>query len=328
MPKKVFISNFDMLSIHETLKSGLEWININKIIFPGAKVFIKPNFTYPFYKPGVTTSPIIIEECIKILSNLTSNITIGETDGGSNAWQAEEAFVSHNFPYLSKRYGVQVVNLSDVKRERAETYIDGRKVCVELPSMLLQDVDVFITLPVPKVHIMTEVSLAFKNQWGCIPDVKRLRYHHNFDHTVLAINKLLRTRIAVYDGTYFLDRTGPMEGDAIRMNLLMVANDPGAGDLVCCHLMGLDPNQISHLNLAKKVKMMPDDFGGITLNVELKQFKKRNFRLEKTLLHRITLFVFKSRWATWLIYESFLAKPIHAILYFVRGYPNDVKPQW
>jgi len=78
---------------------------------------------------------------------------------------------------------------------------------VEPPVLLLREVDVFITLPVAKVHAMTGVSLGFKNQWGCQPTTMRLRNHPQFAHKILLINRLVRPRLALFDGTWFLDRT-------------------------------------------------------------------------------------------------------------------------
>ncbi len=44
--------------------------------------------------------------------------------------------------------------------------------------------------------------------------MKRLREHHaDFARKVLAINKILKPRLAIFDGTWFLDRSGPLEGD-------------------------------------------------------------------------------------------------------------------
>jgi len=193
-------------------------------------VFIKPNFTYPCYKEGVTTSPLAIEALVQVLRNRTSHITICESDGGKNAWHAEDGFAGHGVLDLVKRYGVRAMNLTEQSREVVTTEIAGHCVEVELAAPMLHECDVFITMPVPKVHVMTGVSLGFKNQWGCIPDVERLHHHPNFAHVVLAVNKLLRTRLTVFDGTYFLNRTGPMNGDPVPMNLVVVSDNPAAGD--------------------------------------------------------------------------------------------------
>ncbi len=41
-----------------------------------------------------------------------------------------------------------------------------KTVQVKLPSLLLHDIDTFITIPVPKVHAMIGVSLGFKKPVG------------------------------------------------------------------------------------------------------------------------------------------------------------------
>jgi len=209
-----------------------------------------------------------------------------------------------------------------------ETDVAGPTVQVELPPMLLRDIDVFIIMPVPKVYVMNGVILAFKNQWGCIPEVKRLRYHPDFQYVVLAINKLLRPKLAIFDGTYFLNRTGPMDGDHVPLNLLIVSNDLGAGDLVFCEMMRIDPNRIGHLRLARRESMMPRSLSQVEFNTDPLQFNKQRFVLKRTLMNWIALGAFRSKVATWLLYQSKFAKPVHDLLYLIRGRPKDVNPQW
>ena len=327
MPSKVYVDNFAIQGLSNTLADALDWIEVGKIIFPGARVFIKPNFTYPAYKEGITTSPQVIEETVKIITDFGGKITLVESNGGNNAWLAEESFAAHNLPYLRDKYGASIINLSNAPRELAETTIDRKKVRVELPSVLLHESDLFITMPVPKVHVMTRISYAFKNQWGCIPVIKRFRYHPGFDFNVLAVNKLLKTRIAIYDGTFFLDRTGPMEGNPFPMNLILAADDPGAGDLVCCEIMGFHPSRIKHLRLAQKVGMMPTSLGELTLNKSLDQFKTHRFTLQRTLKHYISLIAFNSDLLLRMVSNPVIAKPIYKVFYGIFGRPQIINPE-
>ena len=154
------------MDLENEIAAALKWIGWDTIIEPEARVFIKPNFTYPFYKPGVTTSPQVMEALISVLSTQTSNIIIGESDGGYHAWKAEEAFQGHNLYKIAGRYGAELVNLSKIEAEDTEVKVGSKTVRARLPSLLLREVDAFITVPVPKVHVMTRLSLAFKNQWG------------------------------------------------------------------------------------------------------------------------------------------------------------------
>jgi len=324
---KVWISKIDG-ALDREMERALEWLDWRSMIAADVRVSIKPNLTYPVYKPGVTTSPAVLEALMRALSSRTHNINIVESDGGCAAWRAEDAFGGHGIFDICRRYGARAVNLTTYPREDAETEIVGRSVRVELSRLLTRETDVFITMPVPKLHMMTGVSLGFKNQWGCLPDVKRLRDHADFGRKVLAINKILKPRMAIFDGTWFLDRSGPLEGNPIRKDLLIASADAGAGSLACCALMGIDPRSVPHLRLAIAEGMMPAKITDLVANATIEQFKGPAFRLERSLLQWLTLGVFHSRPATIALYDSPLAKPVHELLYFLRGRPADFSPKW
>ncbi|MFQ5903746.1 MAG: DUF362 domain-containing protein, partial [Candidatus Binatia bacterium] len=211
-PPRVYLGK--LLGLNATprnvLEQALTWIDGEALIPSGSRVFLKPNLTWMEPMPGVTTSPAFIETVVAVLRDRTSKIIIGESDGGYHSFKAEEAFAGHRLYGVRDRFSVQVVNLSSGPTESQTLDIAGYPVTVELPSLLLNEVDVFVTLPVPKVHAMTTVSLGFKNQWGCQSGTMRLRNHPEFARKILAINKLVRPRLTLFDGTYFLDKMGPM----------------------------------------------------------------------------------------------------------------------
>lgn len=325
---RVFIDRFEHKSeIYNKIQAAFAWLG--ELVKPGDSVFIKPNLTYPFYKPGVTTSPEFMEAVVKVLKDTTDNITFVESDGGAYAWPADQAMAGHKIPDLCKRYGIKMMNLTERPRREVTREIAGREVTVELSAEMLDQSDLFITMPVPKMHVMTYLTLGFKNQWGCLPDVKRLRNHPDFDHKILAINQALRTRVAVFDGTYFLNRTGPMDGDPVQKNLVIVSDGIGAGSLVCCELLGISPWKAGHLRLAQKIGMMPKHLADVALNCDLETFlPDEPFHLHRTWINYITLMAFRSSLLTRIVYDSAFAKPIHELLYLIRGRPDDVHPEW
>lgn len=325
--RKVWASKMDAVR-ERTVLEALQWLRWEERVSDSTRITIKPNMTYPFYKPGVTTNPELLEAVVKVLSSRTRNITIVESDGGSYAWSADVAFKGHRIPEMCERHGARAVNLTHYPRETARARVGNSEVEVELSRLLLRETDLFITMPVPKIHAMTTVSLGFKNQWGCMPDVKRLRNHPEFARKVLAINKLLPAGFAIFDGTYFLNRNGPMEGEAVRMDLLVASDDIGAGTLACCELMGIKASSVAHLRLAMAEGMMPRSIADVALNGSLAALKGPKFYLERSWLQLLTLGVFKSNLATRLLYDSWLAKPAHDVLYLVRGRPRDFAPKW
>ena len=303
------------------VQAALEWLGGQDLVPPGARVFVKPNLTWPEHLPGVTTTPQAIEAVVSALRELTPHVTVGESDGGYHSYQAEEAFRGHGLYDLEKRYGARVVNLSRLPAERVRATVAGRQVQVTLPQLLLHETDVFVTLPVPKVHVMTGVSLAFKNQWGCLPSTLRLREHPEFGHKIVAINRLLKPRLAVLDGTYFLDGAGPLSGEAVEMNLLIAGDDVGGASAACCAVMGIEPGRIRHLRLARREGMFPSSLDELTLNTALEPFLGRRFVMKRALLDWLSLLGFRSWFFERLFWESAPAGPLHTLLYSVRRNP-------
>src|SRR5437879_8031993 len=105
-----------------------------------------------------------------------------------------------------------------------------------------------------------------------------------------------------------------MEGEPVQKYLLIASDDAGAGSLVCCELMQIDPYSVPHLRLAVKEAMMPSSLEQISLNTNLAPFITQKFYLERSLLHWITLGIFHSRLATIIAYDSALTKPLHNVL--------------
>ncbi len=285
------------------------------------RVALKPNLTYPYYKAGVTTSPAFIRETVRLLRERTAHIAIVESDGGYGAWQASDAFAGHGLYALREEFGAEIVNLcaepSEMLRFRAARRMHG----LPLPRRLLHETDLFVTMPVPKIHAMTGVSLAFKNQWGCIPDSMRLRRHCIFDHAIVAINRALQP-VVLADGTYFLDVHGPMEGTPVRANRVIAATDPGSFDRYVCALMGIPWQRVGHLRRAAVLGEMPTRLESITFNVAPAAAQFHQFHLERSLRNWIALAGFKSRFLTWLGYESWFGRVVlHAMLYAIAGRP-------
>jgi uncharacterized protein (DUF362 family) len=305
-------------SPRKQIRQALDFLRWEDLIPMGARVFVKPNLTWRAHLPGVTTTPAFMDACVEVLKDRTPNIIIGESDGGYHGFRAEEAFESHGLYELTRRYNVEVVNLTKLEAESVSGVVCGRQVSMDLPKLLLHDTDVFLTLPVPKVHSTTRVSLAFKNQWGCIPSPMRLYHHAEFARKVILINRVLRPRIALFDATYMLNRSGPMIGDPVKTNLVLASDDLGAGSLACCHVMGLDPWCAPQHRMARREGVMPVDRDLIEFSQPLEPFCKYRFYLRRNVVNRAAAIAFKSEALTHLLYDSSVADVCHRALYSVR----------
>ncbi|HUB79444.1 MAG TPA: DUF362 domain-containing protein [Bryobacteraceae bacterium] len=297
-----------------SLADALESVEWCESVPRDAAVFVKPNLTYPSYKPGVTTTPVFIEAVLAALSSRTRRIWVGESNGGYRGWPAEMAFQFHDLPRICARFGATLINLSREPAESIDIQAGKRHLSLDLPRLLTREIETLITLPVPKIHSVTRFSGAVKNQWGCIPNDMRLRYHPFFDDAILDLNRIVHTRLAIMDGTFMLDRSGPMFGVPIRMDTLIVSRDIRAADLAACRVMGIDPLKVHHLHLAETDLANPPEIVPAP-----PPEPARRFELHRSFRHVLVTVAFKRRWAVRLIWDSKLGDLLHQALYRLRG---------
>lgn len=320
---RVFISKIDG-ELEKKILESLEWLDWERIIQQSSKVFIKPNFTFPNYKPGVTTSPVFLEALIKVLKTRCDNITIGETDGGYYAWKAEEAFLNHNLYEIKEKYDINVMNLYDSDTKYIQMRINSKIYNIPLPKFLLENMDVFISVPVLKVHSMVNFSFGLKNQWGCILDPFRMRFHHVFKEMVLKINESIGPKILFSDPFYILTGSGPMDGTVVPFNTLIASNDIFAFEKIGCEVLGLNIEDIDYLSYAKELGKIPS-VGTIDMNTPIEPFYTRQYNLKRTAKDKFTHSIFKSAFLTHLFYYSKFGLLLHKFYYSLTGKKNKIK---
>ena len=299
------------------LLAGLEYIGWEGYIKKNSRVFIKPNFTFPYYKEGITTSPELLKSLLALLKDKAGRVLLGESDGGNHSFTAEESLKGHDINRICKEAGAEAVNLSKLPWEVVEGEIQGKKVRVRLPRLLLEEVDCFISVPVLKVHAMTGISLSLKNLWGCHPDTMRCLEHQNLDRKLALIAKTLKPRIIIVDGTYGLDGHGPMFGEAKKLDLIVVADNPVAADALGAELMGIPLQRASHVLVVEKEGLGTANLGQVAINDGWEKYKTQ-FTVRKTPVDNLTRLLFSSDAVARLVMDSPLTPIIYKVASILR----------
>jgi uncharacterized protein (DUF362 family) len=147
----------------------------------------------------------------------------------------------------------------------------------------------------------------------------RLRRHYIFDDAIVAINQALKPAVLA-DGTYFLDTSGPLDGDPVKMDRIIAASDVGSFDRYVSELMGWSWQDVPHLKKAADLGNLPTELSDIDFNVDPATERTHVFQLRRNLRNYIALTGFKSRFMTWLGYESWFGRIVlHKILYMIVG---------
>jgi uncharacterized protein (DUF362 family) len=309
---KVYVNDINEKSVLRELQNGLEFIKFRSIVDNNASVFIKPNLTDRSHKPGITTTPLMIRTVVNAVAPHVSRVIIGESDGGNYSFSADASLKNHQVYDIADEYeNVDVVNLSKLPRKTVTGEVCGKRVQVDLPNLLLEDIDCLITLAVFKTHAMTHGSFSIKNLWGCYPDPMRLLYHKNLDYKLALISKLVNNKIQILDGFWALDGHGPMEGTPVRINKVLIANDPVAADSTAAFLMKLDKNRIAHLRVAEEFGLGKSDMSAIEYNKDVSSEQLPKFMPYKIRLDYLSVLFFKSE----LISRAVLSSPLTPFVY-------------
>jgi uncharacterized protein (DUF362 family) len=317
-PARIFLQHLNA-DYDDVLRAGFDWIDLKSKLKPGGTVFIKPNLTFPVFRRGVMTHPACVEAMVRVLKDHTDRIIVGEADsGGYNRFDINSVMEKTGIKALEKKYGIQVVNLSHMPRRDIEFRYKGSEYKVPFPVLLLDEIDLFITTPVPKIHMYTGVSMSIKNQWGCIPEPSlRLKLHPILEKVLYEINRRLHPAISIIDGRYGLNRSGPMEGDAVDLNWLMMSDDLYAADYACCRLMQLDPKDIYYLRYVSKEEAGPS-FDRMQFSQDYQPFVKTKFYRKLLWTDYPGYLAFRSFALAYLAYYSPLSDFLHKLVYLFR----------
>lgn len=301
----------------DILKS-LDFINWTQHIKGSSTVFIKPNFTFPFYREGITTRPDLLRDLLELIKDRADNVVLGESDGGNRSFAAETAFEGHNMYEICREAGVELVNLSKMPSVPVEDVIHGNKVKVFLPKFLINEVDCFMSVPVLKVHVMTGVSLSIKNLWGCYPDTMRCLHHKHLNQKLTSIAKALNPKLVVIDGMYALDGHGPMYGTAKKTDLIISSNNPVVADSLGANIMGISTKKIDHILLANREGLGTLDLDEVKINDDWTRFKM-DFHLDKSFLDNISWMLFNSEILVKIVMDSAFTPYINKVAGLLRN---------
>ena len=254
-------------------------------------VVIKVNLCYYWNaSTGQTTDPSLVSALIQYLRERCGHdVDIRIVEADASAMKTKYAFPLLGYTWLAEKEKVKLVNLSEDLIEEKELQINGRKIALRVPKMLLES-DLFINMPKLKVMRATHISCAMKNLFGCIALPRKVKYHPFLAEAIVAINKVLKPHVNLVDGIVALGKY------PIKLNLLMAAQSTFAADYVAAQVMGYNPSSLKFLNLSiKELHENPNEID--VLGEAIEPFRKC-FPTENTLVARakmrLQLFLLKT----------------------------------
>lgn len=231
----------------------------------GKRVLLKPNLLAKHTpERAVTTHPALVRAVIRAVRRRgAASITVADSPGGV-----------YNPGILRSIY--KVSGLTDVCREEgAALYTDCKSREVPAKGQVVKqftllepvlDCDVIINLPKLKTHMMTGLSAATKNLFGCIPGLQKAEWHmrfpdkERFGGMLVDLLCTVKPGFAILDGILAQEGDGPAGGTPRMVGIVAAAEDHLQMDLALCHMLGIRPKDVPYLNAAISRGLCPEQF--------------------------------------------------------------------
>jgi uncharacterized protein (DUF362 family) len=245
-------------------------------------------------------------------------VLVGESDGGNNSFSADDSSKGHDMDSICAETGAEFINLSKEPSSFVEERIMGKKVKIQVPNLLSNEIDCFVSVPVLKVHVMTGVTLSIKNLWGCYPDTMRCLHHQDLDLKLALLLKTLNPKLVVVDGAYALDMHGPMYGNPLHTNILVASNNAVVADSLCSAIMGVPLDKASHIRVAEIEGLGTTSLERVRMNQEWKNYSMQ-FNVHRTLIDNASVFLFNSEILSRIVMNSPLTPAVYAAARMLRN---------
>ena len=235
--------SYDPETVFKSIKKGIDLIGgIDAFIKKGEKILIKPN-NLVGSEPNlaVTTHPSVFDAVIRILKEKNVVISYGDSPGFEKSLVAVE---KSGYKKIADKYKIKFGDFDNGKTIANPNSIACKKFPIANACL---EVDGIISLPKMKTHMLTRITGAVKNQFGCVYGLNKAGFHvkypnpTEFSKMLVDLNNLLKVRLFIMDGIVGMEGNGPRGGEPIKMNCLIISNDPIAVDSTFARMVDIDP---------------------------------------------------------------------------------------
>jgi uncharacterized protein (DUF362 family)/sugar phosphate isomerase/epimerase len=246
--------------IEAAVARGLDLMGgLARYVCPGMRVVIKVNmFVRAAPESARTTHPAVALAVAQGCRACGADVTVVE-----RAPHFEFDFG----PYYAPLQQVARVVSLDSAPHRHMPLPGARSLRYELPwPTLIDDCDFFINIPGLRTHALPKFSNGMKNLMGLLPgNTTRLVHQHGLDGSICDINAYRPSDLVVTEAVYTLEGNFPSEGDPVRTDVITVADNVVAADLVAARLMGIDAAEVFYLQEAIARGLGPADLSEVAL---------------------------------------------------------------
>jgi uncharacterized protein (DUF362 family)/NAD-dependent dihydropyrimidine dehydrogenase PreA subunit len=250
------VANYQPAAMKQHLRQLLEPLGgIRAFVSPGQKVLLKPNMLAgKAPEMAVTTHPELVRAVIEAVQDAGGTAIVGDSPG---IGRPEQVAKKCGIWKVMQETGAGFAPFSESVAVATKT---GTFQHLELAQDIL-DADVIINMPKLKTHQMMGMTCGVKNLFGAVVGIRKPRLHlqagvskEYFALMLLELAEFINPALTIVDAVVGMEGDGPGSGDPVQIGALLAGTNDLAVDTVACELLGLNPDSVWTLLVAKKTK--------------------------------------------------------------------------
>lgn len=231
----------------------------------GKKVLVKPNLLAKRTPAqAVTTHPAVLAAVLAAVKRRgPASVVVADSAGGiATPGVMKGIYEATGTAAVCREAGVPVW----LGGESGERKGDGKIAKTFTLIQPVLDAEFIIDLAKFKTHMMTGMTGAVKNLFGCIPGLQKAEWHTRcpdkgpFGEMLVDLLQTVRPDMALVDAVMAMEGDGPNGGKPRPFGMLLAGEDLPAIDLALCGLIGLDPMRVPYLLAAQKRGLCAEQF--------------------------------------------------------------------
>lgn len=239
---------YEQKAVEEAIERGIALLGgWERFLKRSEKILLKPNLLNRADPDrAVTTHPEVFEAVIKNLKEKGFHrLSYGDSPG--HPGNAEKTAELCGLKEVADRHEIP---FADFSHSQSVEFVRGRISRKFEISQGVLDSDGIVNICKMKTHQLERITGGVKNMFGCVYGINKGASHakypdaESFAQMLIDLNLLLKARIHIMDGIVAMEGNGPASGTPVKMNVILVSEDPVALDATFCRLVDLDPSTI------------------------------------------------------------------------------------
>jgi uncharacterized protein (DUF362 family) len=208
-----------------------------KVISPGDRVILKPNFNSPDPYPG-SSDLEFLKVVVQILREAGAKVVVGESSGG--IWRpTRKVMVKLDALRQLTDIGAEVIAFDDRAWDWVRVRVDGDYLKEVTVPRSVYEADKIVYLPCMKTHQIARFTLSLKLAVGFVhPGERRSMHMRNLERKIAEFNLALQPDLIIMDGRKAFVSGGPATGELVETGVIMASGDQVAIDVEALKILG------------------------------------------------------------------------------------------